>query len=181
MYRLKRDIGNGEGECEWIDLVSEGRLKRPSQVFIDYLQLHYDIFIRYFKKGMPDILNILKLMANCCDEILAFEETVQSLSDIKFRNRIKDMYFKCLTRSMVRDLNEKIAQEKADKFNSNKIKQILNYIRCIILDFPLKIEQLRIIQQGRPFIINTLMIFIILTQINHFVEMICVSESGKLH
>lgn len=114
VYRLKRDISNGEGECEWIDLVSEERLKRPSQVLIDYLQLHYDIFIRYFKKGMPNILNILKLMANCCDEILSFEETVQSLSDIKFRNRIKDMYFKCLTRSKVRDFNEKIAQEKAD-------------------------------------------------------------------
>lgn len=126
VYRLKRDFASGECDCKWIELVSEGRLQKPSQLFIDYLELHFDIFIKYFNSGIPYILNILKAKANCCDKILAFQGAVQSLSDDKFCQRIKDMYFKCLIRSKVRDLNEGIAQEKADKYAARKIKQHIN-------------------------------------------------------
>lgn len=64
------------------------------------------------------MLYILKsnVKANCCDIILSFEGAVQSLSNYKFCQRIKDMYYKCLIRSMVRAFNEEIAQEKADKY-----------------------------------------------------------------
>lgn len=123
VYRLKRDIGSGEGECEWIDLLSEGRLKKPSQLFIDYLMLHFDIFNMYFKSKVPNILNILKTKSNCCDKILEFEGTVQSLSDKKFCQRIKDIYFKCLIRSKVRAVNEETAQKKADNYAAKKIKE----------------------------------------------------------
>lgn len=45
VYRLKRDIASGECDCKWIELVSEGRLQKPSQQLIDYLEIHFDKYL----------------------------------------------------------------------------------------------------------------------------------------
>lgn len=106
-FKLGRDIDDAEYvDCEWIDLLNDGKLKCPSKALFDYCALHRHLFEAVIKYNTRDMLKILKDKAAKCDSIIQFENGCESLSDKKLCNRIRDLFFKCMIRARVNALNE---------------------------------------------------------------------------